>query len=152
MIFDPQPGGRVVGRLVAEGFSDELGDRRYAIVDGIDGRTHYVELGVRHVDDEPLVRNTIVELRARDVGPRPVDRTIADIASRHHGVYSIDRHRDADPRMSVEFVQTHVRRLRRCGGRAWPTGYRTVAGRLGPIISIARCVSRKQSGRCGPRG
>ncbi|HVQ66222.1 MAG TPA: DUF3363 domain-containing protein, partial [Bradyrhizobium sp.] len=110
-IFDPQRGGRVVGRLVAEGFSDELGERRYAIVDGIDGRTHYVELGVRHVDDEPLVRNTIVELRARDVAPRPVDRTIAEIASRHHGVYSIDRHRDADPRASVEFAQTHVRRL-----------------------------------------
>lgn len=111
VIFDPQRGGRVVGRLVAEGFSDELGERRYAIVDGIDGRTHYVELGVRHVDDEPLVRNTIVELRARDVAPRPVDRIIAEIASRHHGVYSIDLHRDADPRASVEFVQTHVRRL-----------------------------------------
>lgn len=110
-IFDPQRGGRVVGRLVAEGLSDELGERRYAIVDGIDGRAHYVELGVRHVDDEPLVRNTIVELRASDVAPRPVDRNIAEIASRHHGVYSIDRHRDADPRMSVEFAQTHVRRL-----------------------------------------
>ncbi|QHO79362.1 conjugal transfer protein TraI [Bradyrhizobium sp. CCBAU 051011] len=110
-IFDPQRGVRVVGRLVAEGFSDELGERRYAIVDGIDGRTHYVDLGVRHVDDEALVRNTIVELRARDVAPRPADRTIAEIASRHRGIYSIDRHRDADPRVSVEFAQTHVRRL-----------------------------------------
>src|SRR5882757_1736431 len=36
-VFDPNAGGRIVGRLVAEGFSDELRERRYAIVDGVDG-------------------------------------------------------------------------------------------------------------------
>ena len=42
-IFDPStPGARVVGRIVAEGFADELRDRRYLIVDGVDGRVHYV--------------------------------------------------------------------------------------------------------------
>ena len=110
-IFDPLDGGGIVGRLVAEGFSDELRERRYAIVDGIDGRTHYAELGLRHGDDELLVRNTIVELRGRDVAPRAVDRTIAEIASRNRGLYSLDLHRDADPRVSAEFIQTHVRRL-----------------------------------------
>jgi hypothetical protein len=110
-IFDPQRNGRVVGRLVAEGFSDELRERRYAIVDGIDGLTHYVELGIRHADDESLVRNMIVELRAREAGSREVDRTISEIASRNQGVYSVDLHRDADPQASAEFIQTHVRRL-----------------------------------------
>lgn len=64
-IFDPASDGRVVGRLAAEGLSDELRERRYVIVDGIDGRTQYVELGLWNADDAPLVRNTIIELRAR---------------------------------------------------------------------------------------
>jgi len=110
-IFDPKANGRIVGRLVAEGFSDELRERRYAIVDGIDGRTHYVDLGLRRGDDEPLVRNTIVELRARETSPRQADRTIAEIASRNQGLYSADLHRDTDPRASPEFIQSHARRL-----------------------------------------
>jgi type IV secretory pathway VirD2 relaxase len=110
-IFDPNAGGRIVGRLVAEGSSDELRERRYAIVDGVDGRTHYVDLGLRRSDDEPLVRNTIVELRARKTGPRQADRTVAEIASRNQGLYSADLHRDTDPRASAEFIQSHVRRL-----------------------------------------
>lgn len=111
VIFDPQRDARVVGRLVAEGFSDELGERRYAIIDGVDGRTHYVELGLRQADDEPLTRNTMVELRAREIAPRTVDCTIAQVASVNQGLYSIDLHRDADPQASGEFIQTHVRRL-----------------------------------------
>jgi hypothetical protein len=96
---------------VAEGFSDELRERRYAIIDGLDGRTHYAELGLRHVDDEPLIRNTIIELRGRNIAPKAVDRTIAEIASRNRGLYSIDLHHDSDPRASGEFIQSHVRRL-----------------------------------------
>lgn len=110
-ILDPAGGGRIVGRLIAEGFSDELGERRYVVVDGVDGRTHYAELGQRQVDDEPLVRNTIVELRGRNAAPNATDHTIAEIASRNDGRYSPDLHRDADPRASAEFIQSHVRRL-----------------------------------------
>jgi type IV secretory pathway VirD2 relaxase len=111
VVFDPASDGRVVGRLVAEGFSDELRERRYVIVDGVDGRTHYVELGLWNTNDAPLVRNTIIELRAREIAPRAVDRTIAEIASRNHGLYSIGLHGGADPGVSAEFIQTHVRRL-----------------------------------------
>lgn len=112
VIFDGQAGAtRVIGRLVAEGVSDELHDRRYVIVDGIDGRTHYVDLGVRQAADEPLIRNTIVEVRARDVGPRDFDRTVADVAGRNQGVYSAELHRIFDPKASGEYIQAHVRRL-----------------------------------------
>jgi type IV secretory pathway VirD2 relaxase len=110
-IFDPASDRRVVGRLVAEGLSDELRERRYVIVDGVDGRTHYVELGFWNVHDTPLVRNTIIELRARESAPRTVDRTIAEISSRNHGLYSTGLHRAADPGASAGFIQTHVRRL-----------------------------------------
>ena len=112
VIFDGQPSAaRVFGRLVAEGVSDELHDRRYVIVDGIDGRTHYADLGVRQATDDPLIRNTIVEVFARDVSPRDVDRTIADVARLNHGVYSAELHREFDPKASGEYIQTHVRRL-----------------------------------------
>jgi type IV secretory pathway VirD2 relaxase len=116
-IFDPASDGRVVGRLVAEGFSDELRERRYVIVDGVDGRTHFVELGLWNADDAPLVRNTIIELRAREIAPRAVDRTIAEVASRNHGLYSIGLHGAADPGASAEFIQTHVRRLEAMRGQ-----------------------------------
>ncbi|SDN39377.1 DUF3363 domain-containing protein [Afipia sp. GAS231] len=112
VIFDGQAGAaRVIGRLVAEGISDELHDRRYVIVDGIDGRTHYADLGVRQVTSEPLIRNTIVEIRARDVSQRDVDRTVADVARRNHGVYSAELHREFDPKAAGEYIQAHVRRL-----------------------------------------
>ncbi len=111
-IFDPgKATSRVTGRVVAEGFSDELRDRRYAIVDGVDGRVHYVDLGSRQANDEPLVRNTIVEVRPRMAAPRDIDRTIAAIASRHHGTYSAELHRAADPLASDEYIASHVRRL-----------------------------------------
>ena len=112
VIFDGRAGAaRVIGRLVAEGVSDELHDRRYVIVDGIDGRTHYADLGARQAADDPLIRNTIVEVRARDVSPRDVDRTVADVAGRNHGVYSAELHREFDPKASGEYIQVHVRRL-----------------------------------------
>jgi type IV secretory pathway VirD2 relaxase len=111
-IFDGQAGAaRVIGRLVAEGISDELHDRRCVIVDGIDGRTHYADLGVRRSADEPVIRNAIVELRARDVNPRDVDRTIAVVARHNLGVYSANLHREFDPKASGEYIQAHVRRL-----------------------------------------
>lgn len=112
VIFDPgKAASRVIGRVVAEGFSDELRDRRYVVVDGVDGRVHYVDLGSRQASDEPLVRNTIVEVRPRLAAPRDIDRTIASVASRHHGAYSAELHRAADPLASGEYIASHVRRL-----------------------------------------
>jgi hypothetical protein len=34
----------IAGRIAAKGLADELNDRRYLIVDGIDGRAHYLVL------------------------------------------------------------------------------------------------------------
>jgi type IV secretory pathway VirD2 relaxase len=35
---------RIVGRLLAKGLAgDELGDRLHLVIDGVDGRVHYVE-------------------------------------------------------------------------------------------------------------
>lgn len=53
----------VIGRLVARGLDDELKSSAYAVVDGVDGRTHHIKLP--HLDaagDSPP--GSIVELRA----------------------------------------------------------------------------------------
>jgi type IV secretory pathway VirD2 relaxase len=55
----------VIGRLVERGLDDELKGTAYAVVDGVDGRTHHIRLP--HLDatgDSPP--GSIVELRAYD--------------------------------------------------------------------------------------
>ena len=110
-IFDPsQPDARIVGRVVARGFSDELNDRYYLIVDGTDGRTHYAEVG-ELADPGDYDPGAIVAVEGKAAEPRRADRTIADIAEQSGGLYSEALHRAADPRASGEFVRAHVRRL-----------------------------------------
>ena len=111
-IFDSaSPGARVVGRIVAEGVADELRDRRYLIVDSIDGRAHYVDLGVHADAEATLSPGMIVEVRARGSAGRAVDRTIAAVAAEHDGVYSPTAHRARDRSASDEHITAHVRRL-----------------------------------------
>lgn len=111
-IFDPERGvHRLVGRVVGEGFADELTERRYVVIDGMDGRTHYAELGALGANEEPPVRNSILELRPRVAEPRAIDRTIEEIANRYGGMYSDRLHQEFDPQASGEFVGAHVRRL-----------------------------------------
>ncbi|QOF73385.1 DUF3363 domain-containing protein [Aminobacter sp. SR38] len=55
----------VIGRLVERGLDDELKGTAYAVIDGLDGRTHHIKLP--HLDaagDSPP--GSIVELRAYD--------------------------------------------------------------------------------------
>ena len=36
---------RIIGKLIGKGLSDELGDRYYLVVEGVDGKTHYADIG-----------------------------------------------------------------------------------------------------------
>ncbi|KQY91820.1 conjugal transfer protein TraI [Caulobacter sp. Root1455] len=112
VIYQPAaPGARpVVGRLVARGLSDELKDHHYLVVDGVDGRAHYVEIG-RSLATEPIALGALVRVEPRPIEVRAVDQTIARIAAAHDGRYSIDLHLAHDPTASVSFAQAHVRRL-----------------------------------------
>lgn len=100
----------ITGRVVVRGLSDELRDRHYLLVDGVDGRTHYVDIG-RADATEPLPVGGIVEVNARNADPRQVDRTVAEIAAANEGRYSAELHLAYDPKASAEYVQSHVRRL-----------------------------------------
>jgi type IV secretory pathway VirD2 relaxase len=103
---DAQP---IVGRVAARGLSDEQVGREYLIVEGIDGRAHYIELGLS--GSEYGREGAIVRISPTPVTVRDVDRTVAEIAAANGGRYSEDIHWLHDPTASERFVQTHVRRL-----------------------------------------
>jgi type IV secretory pathway VirD2 relaxase len=112
-IFDgrtaPAP---ILGRIAAKGVADELADTPYLVIDGLDGRGHYVTLSARtNLAELPV--GGVVEVRA--AGDRVADRTIAALA--RDGLYQADLHllqlrAKADGTTDPdEIVAGHVRRL-----------------------------------------
>ncbi|RWX64266.1 relaxase/mobilization nuclease RlxS [Mesorhizobium sp. M2A.F.Ca.ET.039.01.1.1] len=100
----------VVGRVIVRGLSDEMNDRHYLIVDGVDGKSHYIDVG-RGEATEPTPDGCVVCVKPRKTEPRQVDRTVADIAAANGGHYSIDIHLKHEPSATERFAETHVRRL-----------------------------------------
>jgi len=101
----------VIGRIVGKGLADELHDRGYLVVDGIDGRAHYLKLPVG-TDLSALTVGGIVEAKPPGQA-RVVDSTIAAVAK--DGIYRTSDHlarltlaAGRDPQVIVD---AHVRRL-----------------------------------------
>ncbi|WP_341703317.1 relaxase/mobilization nuclease RlxS [Ferrovibrio sp.] len=111
-IYDPaDPQAReVIGRVVRLGLSDEINDRHFMVVDGVDGRSHYVELG-KLERQEPMAEGNIIAVAARATAPRQVDRTVAEIAAQNGGHYSLELHRRHDPSARPAYIESHIRRL-----------------------------------------
>lgn len=114
VVFQPGGDGRaIVGRVAGKGLADELHDKGYLVIDGSDGKAHYVALPPR-AELEQYPTGAVVEVRgSADV--RVADRNIAALAV--NGVYRTDQHLalaqgqavpGRDPR---ELVAAHVRRL-----------------------------------------
>lgn len=119
-VFQFSESGRaVIGRVIGKGLADELYDKGYLIVDGADGKAHYVALPPRS-ELEQYPTGAVVEVKgAADV--RAADRNITALTV--DGVYRTDHHLavvqgqakpDRDPR---EVVAAHVRRHRGARGR-----------------------------------
>jgi type IV secretory pathway VirD2 relaxase len=122
---------RVIGRVIAKGLADEMSDRGCLVLDGLDGKGCYVALPPgQDLGAVPL--NAVVAVSHRSPGPRPADRTIADLAEA--GVYRPSRHLarpEAEARSAQgaeDLVRAHVRRLEalrragvveRVGADAW---------------------------------
>ena len=113
-VFEPGEDGRtVIGRVAAKGLADELHDRGYLVIDGVDGKAHYVALNARdELANYPA--GAVVEVKgSADV--RAADRNIAALAS--DGLYRTDHHlavaqgQAAPGRDPQEVVAAHVRRL-----------------------------------------
>lgn len=112
-VYDPADGQAqpIVGQVLTRGLSDDETDREYLIVDAIDGRTHYVEIGEGRGADLSIREGAVVHVSPTPVEAREVDRTVAEIAARNGGRYSEDIHSLHDPTASERFVRAHVRRL-----------------------------------------
>ena len=104
------PVSPIVGRIVGRGLSDELADRHYLLVDGVDGRLHHLEIGAGE-SVEPLPTGAIVSVSANVCGARPADHTLAEVAAANGGIYSIPAHLRHDPSASPDYGEAHVRRL-----------------------------------------
>ncbi|MBS0292397.1 MAG: relaxase/mobilization nuclease and DUF3363 domain-containing protein, partial [Proteobacteria bacterium] len=118
VVFEPgqdvDGGGRtILGRVAAKGLADELRDRGYLVIDGVDGKAHYVALNSRdELANYPA--GAVVEVKgSADV--RAADRNIAALAS--DGLYRTNHHRVIAQGQAVpgrdpqEVVAAHVRRL-----------------------------------------
>jgi len=101
-------GTTIVGTVIARGLSDEHADQHYLIVDGVDGHSHYVDLGVAAGETG---RGSVVRITPASTEPRQVDRTVAEIAAASGGRYSVDLHLRHDAQATEAFAQAHVRRL-----------------------------------------
>jgi len=106
-VFQPGQDGRaIVGRVAGKGLADELYDRGYLVVDGADGKAHYVALPPKtELAQYPM--GAVVEVKgSTDV--RKADQTIAALAT--DGLYRTDHHL-AIAKGQPEVVAAHVRRL-----------------------------------------
>jgi type IV secretory pathway VirD2 relaxase len=110
IVFRAEAGASITGRVIARGLADELRDRHYLVIDGLDGRSHYIDIG-KGDGVEPLPPGSIVRVSPRRVVAREVDERIAAIAAENGGRYSIALHAAAEPGASAEFARAHVRRL-----------------------------------------
>ncbi|MBG4907546.1 relaxase/mobilization nuclease and DUF3363 domain-containing protein [Pseudomonas aeruginosa] len=113
-VFEPGDDGRtIVGRVAGKGLADELHDRGYLVIDGVDGKAHYVALTARdELANYPT--GAVVEVRGSNE-VRAADKNIAALAS--DGLYRADHHlaieqgRAKPGRDPQEVVAAHVRRL-----------------------------------------
>ncbi|WP_202906989.1 relaxase/mobilization nuclease RlxS [Sphingobium yanoikuyae] len=100
----------IVGRLISRGFSDEHRDRHYLMIDGVDGRVHYVDIG--RGDATPVVpEGATVRITPSRIEAKQADRTVDVVARANGGRYSVDLHLRHDPNASEAFAASHVRRL-----------------------------------------
>lgn len=117
-VFQPGEESRsVIGRVAGKGLADELYDKGYLVVDGIDGKLHYVALPAKtELAQYPV--GAIVEARG-SAEVRAADKNIVALAV--DGLYRTDHHltvakaqaqspstAERDPH---EVVNAHVRRL-----------------------------------------
>ncbi len=100
----------VIGRIVSDGAQDELRDKRFLVVDGIDGKRWHVALGAHEPGALPPA-SAIIEATPQSRFARASDRTIAQIAAVHRGRYSEAIHAADDPASSAGYRKAHKRRL-----------------------------------------
>jgi hypothetical protein len=107
----------VTGHLRAKDLAgDGLADKLHLVIDGVDGRVHYLELDAALVPEDARI-DAILSV-GREPSARTVNKTIAALAARNHGFYEPRQHTEIARRTQripggdIEgHVEAHVRRL-----------------------------------------
>jgi type IV secretory pathway VirD2 relaxase len=117
----------VTGRVVDRGVADELYDRRYLLVDGMDGQAYYVPLSEysERAGHEATVGSIVTIAPAAKQPARAADRNLAQFAAQHEGVYDPVLHTaDAAERLRLpevvspaDYVESHVKRAKALASR-----------------------------------
>ncbi len=139
----------VIGRVIGKGLAgDEMGERVYLVVDGVDSRVHHLEFAdTARVED--VRRGMIIEAAPLAARPRAADLNIADVTD-EAGIYRPSAHMEraaaqierigGDPEA---FVRSHVRRLealRRAGPGMW-NGSTPIHGAFPPASVSVGCAT-----------
>lgn len=67
------PSARITGKVVSLGLSNEMTGTQFVIVDGIDGKLHYAEIGQLNPNDPPR-EGLLVTIRGQSAGVEPSHR------------------------------------------------------------------------------
>lgn len=100
----------IVGQVLKRGLSDELNDRHYLIVDGTDGRVHYLDIG-QGDRTGATPENAIVRLLPNVPSLLKADQAIMEVAAANKGIYSAGLHLKHDRTATLAYAEAHVRRL-----------------------------------------
>ncbi|PLP97899.1 DUF3363 domain-containing protein [Cupriavidus pauculus] len=88
-VFEPHEAGHgIVGRVVGKGLTDERHDKAYLVVDGVDGKAHYIALPMR-AELSQYPKGAVIEVSGSAVS-RVIDGNIAAMAV--NGIYRVDHH------------------------------------------------------------
>jgi type IV secretory pathway VirD2 relaxase len=118
LAIEASPAMTIIGRIAGKGLADELHERGYLMVDGIDGRAHYLKL-LGRVDLAAFPIGGIVEAKP-PAQEKAVDRNI--LAAVNDGIYTTANHQaqlartgDRDPKGTAEAHLRRLEALRRSG-------------------------------------
>ncbi len=100
---------KITGRLLTIARTDEMSDRAYAVIDGLDGRAHHADLGSSYT--QGLIPGDMVSAKARAGGALKMDRVIETVSKDNYGNYSAELHRQYYPKVSKNDLQIIQRRL-----------------------------------------
>jgi len=111
-------GSVIEGRVLDKGPADELTDRKYLVVEALQGGKNYVPVGEPY-SYERLDKGALVRVRPFDQSSGRADYNIVLIARQNDGIYDIDKHRsyiekeqsyiDEDAREG--YLASHIKRI-----------------------------------------
>jgi len=107
----------IIGRVVDKGYSDELAETEYMIVEGVDGKHHYVHLDRFSEDSENRI-GSIVKVHLGDEVGKYTDKKLHKYVKESKGIYDIENHKEwvkrnvKIPTEKIDsYVKNHVLRL-----------------------------------------